>query len=192
MMDSAEKKRKLLLGGALVVTLLAVALVDDEGEDSVINTVEPVQTSKSAPERSKAQEGNAEYLDVSKLGQRKFNSTAGELFVSTNWAPKKPKVTAEEQAAAKEAELARVAAIPPPTPTAPPLQFKYTGKAISGSDTWVFLSQPGENFIARIGGKINEQYRLDTITDNEIKVTYLPLNIKQTLTINNKLAGNMR
>lgn len=190
-MDSAEKKRKLLLGGALLATLLAVVLVDED-EESVINTVEPVQTSKSSPERSKTQEGNAEYLDVSKLGQRSFNSAAGELFVSTNWAPKKPKITAEEQAAAKEAELARAAAIPPPAPTAPPLQFKYAGKAISGSDTWVFLSQPGENFIAKIGGKINDQYRLDTITDNEVKVTYLPLNIKQTLTINNKLAGNMR
>ena len=188
-MDSAEKKRKLLLGGALVVTLLAVALVEEEDEDSIINTVEPVQTSKSAPERNKAQEGNAEYLDVSKLGQRKFNPLAGELFASTTWAPKQPQVSLEEQIAL--AEQAKKAA-PPPAPTAPPLQFKYSGKAITDNETWVFLTQSGEHHITKVGGKINSQYRLDSINDSTVTVTYLPLNVKQTLTINNKIAGTFR
>ena len=189
-MDSAEKRRKLLLGGALIATLIAVVLVEEEDEESTINTVEPIQPAKSSGEKIKAQENNSEYLDVSQLGQRKFNPSAGELFVSTTWAPKQPQISLQEQAE-KAAQIAKASA-PPPAPTAPPLQFKYTGKAISGNETWVFLSQSGENHIAKIGAKINDKYRLDSINDDTVTMTYLPLNIKQTLTINNKIAGNFR
>jgi hypothetical protein len=70
------------------------------------------------------------------------------------------------------------------------LQFKYAGKAIVDNETWVFLSQAGENLIAKLGGKINDKYRLDSINDDAITMTYLPLNTKQILTINTKMAGN--
>jgi hypothetical protein len=193
-MDATEKKRKLLLGGALIATLVAVVLVDEgdeENKEGMINTVEPVQPAKSSADRAKNQENNSEYLDISKLGQRKFDPSAGELFASTTWTPKKPQISLEEQAAAKAAEIAKASA-PPPAPTAPPLPFKYAGKAISDNQTWVFLSQPGENLIAKIGEKINDKYRLNSINDDTVTITYLPLNIKQTLTITNKLAGNFR
>ena len=193
-MDSAEKKRKLLIGGALVVTLIAVLMVEEE--ETLIETIEPVQSvqsTKSSTDRAnKAQENNADSLDVSKLGQRKFNPLAGELFASTTWASKKPPVDLQEQAEKAAAAQAAKMTARPAAPTAPPLQFKYSGKAIEDRITWVFLSRSGENFIAKIGEKINDQYRLDSINDDAITLTYLPLNIKQTLTINNKLAGNFR
>jgi hypothetical protein len=188
-MDQAEKKRKLILGGALIVTLAAVVLVEEE--EPQIDTLETVQPVKPAgtKERARSQENTAELLDVSKLGQRKFSPLAGELFASTTWAPKQPQISLEEQIA--RAEEAKKAA-PPPAPTAPPLQFKYSGKAVTDNETWVFLSQSGENHITKVGGKINSQYRLDSINDSTVTVTYLPLNIKQTLTINNKIAGTFR
>ncbi len=188
-MDSAEKRRKLLLGGALITTLAAVVLIDEEGEENIINTVEPVQPARSSADKAKTQENNSEYLDISKLGQRKFNPSAGELFASTTWTPKRPAISLEEQAA-KAAQIEKSA--PPPAPTAPPLPFKYAGKAIADNETWIFLSQAGENFIAKIGGKIDGKYRLDSINDNAVTMTYLPLNVKQTLTINNKIAGSFR
>jgi len=186
-MDPAEKRRKLLLGGALVVTLIAVVLVEEE---TMIETVETIQPTKPSVDGAKIQENNSEYLDISKLGQRKFNPLAGELFVSTTWAPKQPQVNPQQQAT-MAAQAARSSA-PPPAPTPPPLQFKYNGKAVADNETWVFLSQSGENHITKIGGKINNQYRLDSINDDAITMTYLPLNVKQTLTINNKIAGNFR
>lgn len=192
-MDLSEKKRKLLLGGALIATLIAVILVDEEPEEEGVNTamVEPMQSAKSGNDRAKAQEKNTEYLDISKLGQRTFDPSAGKLFASTNWTPKKPALSLEEQAAKAEEQRAKAAA-PPPAPTAPPLQFKYAGKAISDNQTWVFLSRSGENHIAKIGGKVTDQYRLDAINDTAITLTYLPLNIKQTLTLTNKLVGNIQ
>lgn len=186
-MDSAERKRKLLLGGALIATLIAVILVDEE--EAVIDTIETIQPARPSTDKARTQENNSEYLDISRLEQRKFNPLAGELFTSTTWAPKQPPVTLQQQAV-KTAQAAR--SLTPPAPTAPPLPFKYNGKAIADNETWVFLSQAGKNHIAKIGGKINDQYRLDSINDTTIAITYLPLNIKQTLTINNQIAGNIR
>ncbi|PTQ87803.1 hypothetical protein [Nitrosomonas ureae] len=186
-MDAAEKKRKMIIGGILAATLVAAALVevDDEPE---LHVPETLQSGRATQDRAKRTESNAAaQLDVSKLGQRKFSPLAGELFMSTNWTPKLVVIDDPEEQAAKIAQAAKT--MVPPAPTAPPLQFKYAGKAIADNETWVFLSQSGENLITKIGGKINDTYRLDSINDTAITMTYLPLNIKQTLTINNQIAG---
>lgn len=192
-MDPAEKKRKTIIGIALVATLIAVVMVEDE-EEIVIDPALPVEskkTTRSSSGRAITQEARNDYLDVEKLGQRKFDPQAGELFASTSWAPKRPPVTPQQQQAIMEQQRAQVKA-PPPAPTPPPLQFKYIGKAIEGHKIWVFLTQNDENYIARIGEKVDEQYRLDTINDESVTLTYLPLNAKQTLPINDKQAGNFR
>lgn len=197
-MDPAEKKRKTIIGAALLATLVAVVLVEDEDE-TVIETVGPAASTQSAkPARPSSARGSvpqarrSDDLDVDQLGQRKFDPLAGELFASTSWAPKPPPITPQQQAAMLQQQRAKVKA-PPPAPTPPPLQFKYIGKAIEGNRTWVFLTQADENYIAKIGEKIDDRYRLDTISDESVTLTYLPLNAKQILPIhNNKQAGNFR
>ncbi|PTN12162.1 hypothetical protein [Nitrosomonas aestuarii] len=194
-MDPAEKKRKTIIGAALIVTLIAVVLVEDEAEITV-DQAQPVTTQKStrsSPRDTNRQEIKNEYLDVAQLGQRTFDPQAGELFAATSWAPKRPPVSAQQQAimAQQQRAKAKIKAAPP-APTPPPLQFKYIGKAIEGNRTWVFLTQENENYIARIGENIDEQYRLDAINNESVTVTYLPLNAKQVLPINDKQAGNFR
>jgi len=195
-MDPAEKKRKIIIGAALVATLIAAVLVEDEDE-TTLDTVEPTastRTAKPSSARTPVPDVRNNYLNVDQLGQRKFDALAGDLFASNSWAPKPPPVTPQQQAAMllQQQQHAQPKA-PPPAPTPPPLQFKYIGKAIEGNQTWVFLTQADENYIARIGEKIDDQYRLDTISDESVTLTYLPLNAKQVLPINdNKQAGNFR
>lgn len=195
-MEPAEKKRKTIIGAALVATLIAAVLVEDEDE-SAIDTVEPTASTRPARSpsaRTPVPDARNNYLNVDQLGQRKFDALAGDLFASNSWAPKPPPVTPQQQAAMllQQQQRAQPKA-PPPAPTPPPLQFKYIGKAIEGNQTWVFLTQADENYIARIGEKIDDQYRLDTISDESVTLTYLPLNAKQVLPINdNKQAGNFR
>ncbi|SEQ99802.1 hypothetical protein SAMN05421690_100556 [Nitrosomonas sp. Nm51] len=194
-MDAAEKKRKTIIGLALAVTLIAVVLVEDE-EEMTVDTAQPVapkKTTRTTVEKSRAQTVRNDSLDVDQLGRRKFDPQAGELFATTTWAPKRPQISPQQQAViAKkraEAEAEARAKAAPPAPTPPPLQFKYIGKAIQGNKIWVFLAQDGENYIARIGEKIDAQYRLDTVNDESVTLTYLPLNAKQTLTINDQQTG---
>jgi len=157
-MDSAEKRRKTIIGIALAATLIAVVLVEDE-EEMTIDAVEPVvsaKPSRSSATRTSAPQVRNDFLDIDQLGQRKFDPLAGELFASTSWAPKRPPMTPQQQAALLQQQRPQVKA-PPPPPTPPPLQFKYIGKAIEGNQTWVFLSQADENYIAKIGEKIDDQ-----------------------------------
>ncbi|MEK7792347.1 MAG: hypothetical protein AAB306_04295 [Pseudomonadota bacterium] len=190
-MDQAEKKRKLILGAALIATLIAVVFVEEEDDElgDPVGTIQP--TKSTAPDRTGASQSSPAYLDVNKLGQRKFSAEAGDLFASTSWIPKPPEMTMQQQ----QTDLAQQAAKTPSAPrvpTPPPLQFKYIGKAITEKETWVFLSRSGENLVAKLGGLVDDKYRIDTINDEAIIFTYLPLNAKQTFTINNKITGNIR
>lgn len=187
-MDAAEKKRKMIIGGALVATLIAAVLIEDE--EVAVNAPETLQPLRAPQERIKKTEMTTTQLDVGKLGQRQFNPLAGELFLATTWEPKQMQPDPTTQAVKLTKTPKSVA--PPPAPVAPPLQFKYAGKVVEDNQIWVFLSQAGENLITKVGEKINPQYRLDAINDETVTVTYLPLNVKQTLTINNKIAGNFR
>lgn len=186
-MDPAEKKRKQMIGAALVITLIAVVMVEDD--DSMdIDPVQPLDSNKparsSTGRENDAQTTARDHLDVRQLGQRTFDSQAGELFTKTSWAPKRPKMSPQQQATlAKQRAKAREKA-KRSEPKPPPLQFNYIGKAIQGNKTWVFLAQGDENHIVRIGEKVNTQYRLDTINDEFVVLTYLPLSTKQTLPIN--------
>lgn len=191
-MDQVEKKRKLILGAVLIATLIAVILTEEEEEDDESgDPVGVVQSSRpSAVDKASTSQSSLTYLDVSKLGQREFNAEAGDLFASTSWIPRPPEMTAQQQT-----DLAKQTAKTPSTPrapTPPPLQFKYVGKAITEKETWVFLSRSGENLVTKLGGLVDDKYRIDTIDDEAIIFTYLPLNTKQTFTINNKITGNIR
>ena len=191
-MDKAEIKRKSLIGAALLVTLVAIVLVDDEDEaEIVVDAVQTTQSTRSSSGKARVETNTTEYLAVDKLGLRQFNAQAGEIFKSTSWAPARPQVSLQQQQATLARQAARAAA-PPPAPMAPPLQFKYIGKAVYGNKTWVFLSEAGEYHATKLGGHIEDRYRVDTMNDETVTFTYLPLNAKQTLEINEKIAGNFR
>jgi len=182
-MEPAEKKRKLILGGALIATLIAVVMVEDE-EDLTVDTVETIQPTRSSSGKTRVDIKTIDSLEVDLLGQRAFNAEAGELFKSTSWVPKRPQMTLKQQAErAKQREKAKA---PPPAPTPPPLPFKYIGKVIEGNKTQVFLADSDEYYVVRLGGHIENQYRVDTMDEETITLTYLPLDAKQTLTINDK------
>jgi hypothetical protein len=75
---------------------------------------------------------------------------------------------------------------PPPKkvePQAPPLAFKYFGKIVDGGQVVVFLSRNERSFAVRAGDTLDAQYRVDAISDTGMTLTYLPLNVQQTLQI---------
>ncbi len=74
-------------------------------------------------------------------------------------------------------------ALPPPPPTAPPLPFTYFGqyKDAESSAKVVFLSNAERVYTVSEGDVIDGTYSVGPITSGQLELTYLPLNIKQSL-----------
>jgi len=147
--------RKVLLGIAVVG---AVASVVATGRERPMDTiVEPVKRVDTRIQTS-------DDIDLSKLEARAGEGVKNDAFAPRSFAP------------------APVAEAParPARPEAPPLPFRYLGKMQDGGKLAVFLANGEESFVAAAGQKIGE-YRIDSVTDEEVRFTYLPLKTKQVL-----------
>ena len=162
-MKGLEQRRTLWLGGALLIALLATQWVN--GQDGSGDQVSAVPEQK-VPQREKremrASEDDSAQLELDRLERRKFSAQAGDLFSPKSWLPPPPPMKAQ-----------------PPSP--PPLMFKYLGKITEGDETRVFLALAEHNYVVKPGETINNQYRVDAVTDHTITFTYIPLNAKQML-----------
>lgn len=73
---------------------------------------------------------------------------------------------------------------PPPPPTAPPVPYVYLGK-LDGSTLKprVFLSSGDQLLIVSQGEVVDGQYRVESISDADIVLMYLPLNQRQVISM---------
>lgn len=94
-------------------------------------------------------------------------------FSLTSWAP--PKAVVKPVAAPPPA--------PPPAPRAPPLPFRVLGRYVEAGRPSVFLQVNGNTVVATAGTTIGADYRVDSVTDEAVTLTYLPLDERQVLTI---------
>lgn len=202
-MDQTEKKRKLLIGAALVATLIAAVFVEGEEESTMdMESVQSIASDQSSSRKMRNTDTqHSDYLDVEQLGKRKFSAQSSELFHSTTWIPSHPQVEkrldpfVQAQAQAQEkarAELIKKEAQQKIKETPPPLDFKYVGKVIEGNVTKVFLAQADEYHVVRLGGRVNKQYRVEGVNDEAVTLTYLPLGARQKLMISEENQGMMR
>ena len=188
-MEKSEKTRKLVLGGALTATLIIVFLIEDETEIHPIQPVQSMQTKKNYSEAGLISGDTSEHLDVEQLGKRKFNAGAGKIFNATSWTVIKSGNNRKQKDLLSKKSIKR-AVSSPAVLKPPPLRFKYLGKIMHDNQTRIILSQSGEKFVVGPGEHIDDQYRLDAMDSETVTVTYLPLNVEQTLVINNP--GNKR
>jgi hypothetical protein len=77
----------------------------------------------------------------------------------------------------------QAAQAPAAAPTAPPLPFVYLGKAIEDGKLEVFLSRGEKSYSVHAKQKLDDEYRIDKVTETSITFTYLPLKTRQTLDI---------
>ncbi|MEO5658481.1 MAG: hypothetical protein ABIQ90_01610 [Polaromonas sp.] len=73
---------------------------------------------------------------------------------------------------------------PPPKPVAPPLPFSFVGLLDEkGVARRVFLSKGEQLIIVKANDVLENRYRVDQITESSVDLTYLPLNQKQSISI---------
>lgn len=96
--------------------------------------------------------------------------TDSTLFSSHSWEPPPPKVKAGPPP-------------PPPKPVAPPLPYTFAGRMLQDGTVYVFLARGDRVITAKQGDTVDGVYRVDSITETVVGLTYVPLNEKQTLAV---------
>lgn len=76
-----------------------------------------------------------------------------------------------------------VPVVAPSKPTAPPLPLRFIGRLVKRGQPVLFLMWGERNLAMHIGDVADATYRLESIRDTEAEFTFLPLGVKQSLTI---------
>jgi acyl transferase domain-containing protein len=147
--------------GIPVMTLALVASVV-AGREKPSEAVPPV----AAPEL-RASEPELDLSQLFRVPQEAKIDAANDPFGRRSFAP-------AQQAGAPQTAAA---------PAVPPLPFKYLGKAIEDGKLSVFLARGAESYSVQSKQKLDEQYRVDKVTESNVTFTYLPMNQKQVLEI---------
>jgi hypothetical protein len=96
------------------------------------------------------------------------------VFAATSWQPAAPPPPAPSTAPA-------TAAVMPAPPVAPPLPFRFLGRYGDGDSLIVMLVKGEQLYLVSAGDTIDDAYRVDRVSATMVELTYLPLNLKQSL-----------
>lgn len=146
--------------GVAVLALLVSIVSGREKPDTLAHAAPAAQRPAPAAHAG-------ESLDPGKLRRAPNDEAVGDLFPA-------PRVRAPGNAPPVQAEA-------PTAPVAPPLPFRYLGKAVEGGTITVFLGRGDEHYRVTKGDRIGREYRVDRVTEKTVAFTYLPLAAHQTL-----------
>lgn len=163
------RPRTLLAGLVLALLFMAAASVSHQEADSattpVPETRRPANVSSDKPSGA---------LQIDKLARPTPEAEAQDVFAPRSWfvpPPPPPPAPPVEPA-------------PPPPPSAPPLPFTYLGRfQESPQRLVVFLVRNDRIYAVTEGDVIDNTYRVEGITAGQLALTYLPLNIRQTIAV---------
>lgn len=160
----------------LGVILFATIVIGRENEDPVPGEARGSndKVAKFATGTSASEKRVIPDLDLERLNRAPTEAIENDLFAAKSWQPPAP----------PSPPPPKPMVIAPPAPTAPALPFRYIGKMIEGNATIVFLAKRDQDYSVKAGDIIENVYRIDQVHDDAIGFTYLPLDIKQVLTIN--------
>jgi hypothetical protein len=108
---------------------------------------------------------------------RAIPKSSSELFARSSWLPPPPPPPPPPPAPKAPAPP------PPPAPVAPPVPFTFVGMLERGAaKPEAFLAKGNALLIVSAGDTLdNNTYRVESLTANEVVMTYLPLNTRQTI-----------
>jgi hypothetical protein len=181
------KLRAGLLVAGLAATLGAVLWVDRRGnnaDDGVVAVAErPALAGAPAPAPTKVRGdaaapsvGNAHGLDLNRLRRPGSLEPGSDPFAS-----RRPKPAVAERSERPPSAPVQAVSVPLPPPAAPPVPYTFIGRLSEDESTTVFLAAGDRNLVVKPGDVIDNSYRVDAVTESAVSLTYLPLNVKQSL-----------
>ncbi len=107
---------------------------------------------------------------------RTIPRTKGDLFANLSWLPPPPPPPPPAPPPK------------PPQPVTPPLPFTFVGMLERGNATpQAFLAKGDALLVVSVGDMLdNNTYRVDALNANEVVMTYLPMNVQQTLNVSGR------
>jgi hypothetical protein len=164
-MKRAWPLRRPLLACSLLLALPVVVWVD--AGEQVPQPAPKADTGTASRRAAPVAEPQLAMLDLKPLRRGDGPASIHDAFAVRSWLPPKP-----------------VRSGPPPKPEAPPLPFTYTGKLVEeGKPTLVFLTKQNDNYVVRAGDVLENTYRVEEVGPETMTLSYLPLNVRQTLSI---------
>lgn len=178
-----SEKSRLLLGGGLIVTLLAAWFAPPLKDDSLMlsertQSTQPASEGKPTLPAVHATTGSSlEVLNIRPRTMDVEDAGEGRLFASSQWASSN-----------KPVPVTAVADLPTPPPQAPPLPFLVLGRYEDAGQSVIFLQYNDQNLVVRQGDILGEQYKVEKLDRTTLSLRYLPLNQLQSLDVGS--AGN--
>ena len=163
----------------VIATIVLVGTAPDEDADVTANPApsrkarspDSAAISATPDSQTSLESGRVELERLAKLEkQRRERLKASDAFNTTSWyvPPPPPKY---------------VAPPPPPVivPTAPPLPFTYLGRYGDAPARVVILCRGDRVYTVAVGEVIDNLYRVEQASGGKVDLTFLPLNIRQSL-----------
>src|SRR3989441_3710806 len=96
-----------------------------------------------------------------------------QLFSSRSWQPPAPRISTAPHV--------------PPAPTAPPMPYRYAGKLVQGGRQLVLLAKGDMVFPIKEGETLDGGYRVESIGETQVTLTYLPLAHEERIAVDSSL-----
>lgn len=169
---STRPWRQRVLFGALAVTIILSA-APGKGWYSADEPVLPAQA--RMPHVSSAPAQPLPHIELERLQRQaapaETNTPASHAFRAMSWyvppPPPPPRPPPKP--------------LPPPPPTAPPMPFSFMGRYEEGATQIILLIRGERIYTVSEGEVIDNTYRVGRLTGGYLELTYLPLDIKQTI-----------
>ncbi len=161
--------------GLSVLAIVITAVNGDGGGPAKTSRVQTAHAQQAAAIRS--QRTAQIVVDTHRVELERFGQAAlqpqeetdvGNVFGATSWyVPPPPPPPVKPP--------------PPPPPTAPAMPFTYLGLYDADRGKVIMLVKGDRVYTVAVGDVIENTYRIDRMEHGMVEMTYLPLNIKQSI-----------
>ncbi len=164
-----------MFGVAASAAVMAMGSDDEQPAKNGRSNIQQVAMTRPRATEPVKSMAAGERLEFERMLQQKQqtdgNRKIGNVFNATSWYVPPPPPSPS--------------LLPPPPPAAPPLPFTYFGqyKDPGSAAMVIFLSNADRVYTVSEGDVIDGTYSVGPITSGQLELTYLPLNIKQSLNI---------
>lgn len=154
------------------IVFVAIVVAAPPKEGSIAKTVSGAAPSGRSPAVSLTVQHSPDEVRVELERLARTQAEAGtevaDVFGATSWYVPPPPPPPRPPA-------------PPPPPTAPPLPFTYLGRYEDAPTKLTILVKGERMYTVSEGDVIENTYRVERVEPGLVELTYLPLNIKQSL-----------